>query len=347
MYEIDFLPVESENGSSSKSGDAIAIRFTVQQTQQQAVIVIDAGYQAIGENLVNHINHFYQTNNVDLVISTHPDADHLNGLPTVLERMQVTELMVHQPRLHSRDVSDFSNLEALDNLIKVARQRGTKLSEPFRGETRFGGQLTILGPTVEYYQELLEQHLFEEKMGLGRVLSTRSLVAYTKDLLEYVLSGFPEETLTDEGETSPRNNSSAITLLQVDGHRLLFTGDAGIPALQQAADYYESLYGSFRSYPLNFLQAPHHGSKRNLGPTILNQILGMPNTQYRTVTAFISSAKASKKHPSPKIVNALSRRGCEVCATEGRSIQTGEGAPYRWGWTTLQPIPPLSENEDD
>jgi hypothetical protein len=27
MYEIDFLPVESENGPGSKSGDAIIIHF--------------------------------------------------------------------------------------------------------------------------------------------------------------------------------------------------------------------------------------------------------------------------------------------------------------------------------
>ena len=46
----------------------------------------------------------------------------------------------------------------------------------------------------------------------------------------------PVEVPFDEKEVSPRNNSSMITLHSVDGEALLFTADAGAPALDRAWD---------------------------------------------------------------------------------------------------------------
>ncbi|MFF9627078.1 ComEC/Rec2 family competence protein [Streptomyces griseosporeus] len=345
MYEIDFLPVESESGQGSKSGDAIAVRFSVETEQRNAVMVIDGGFSHVGENLADHIAQYYETDVVDLVISTHPDADHLNGLSTLIGKVQAKELLIHQPRLHTYDVSDFSNLEALDSLISLARSRGVSIVEPFTGLTRFGGQVSILGPTVSYYETLLEQHLAEERSGLSHA-SKASFGSVVRGLLSKALPYLPIETLGDDGETSPRNNTSVITLLRVGLQRMMFTGDAGITSLEGACDEYERTVGSFRVAPLHFFQAPHHGSRRNLGPTILNRILGESGAPHRAgVTAFISSAKISEKHPSPKVVNALIRRGCEVFATEGRTITQSNGAPPRANWITLTPFGPLAEDD--
>ena len=354
MYEVDFLPVESDSGPGSKSGDAIAIRFTVESDGREAIVVIDSGYASIGDNMVEHISRYYGGGSVDLVISTHPDADHLNGLATVLQELDVKELWVHQPRRHRTDVADFSNLEALDNLLDVAKQRGVTVSEPFAGANRFEHQLIVLGPTKVYYEELLDQHLEEERAGGSRSVAASISSAVSRVLglagsaIERVLSFLPEETLTDEGETGPRNNTSTVILLQVDGHRMLFTGDAGIPALEGAADVYEALRGAFADAPLTFIQVPHHGSRRNVGPTILNRMLGHPSAPHAAaVSAFISSAKASKKHPAAGVVNAFTRRGCDVVATEGRAICAPHLAAARPGWVSLAPLPPLDESADD
>ncbi|WP_213000001.1 ComEC/Rec2 family competence protein [Winogradskya consettensis] len=340
--------MENDNQNGGKSGDAITIRFTVESERREAVVVIDGGRGYTSEEIAEHIERYYQTRHIDLMISTHPDADHLDGLAGVIEVLDVDELMIHQPRLHTTDVSDFSNLESLDKLLSTARANGVMLSEPFTGVTRLGGQFTILGPSRSYYEELLAQHLREERSkalyAAGTPFRQRGM-----NLLERKAYGLPAETLTDEGETSARNNSSVISLLTVGGERMLFTGDAGTPALEAAASYYESTIGMFPSYPLSFLQAPHHGSRRNLGPTILNRMIGSPIAPYPgSRVAFISSALAAPKHPSPKVVNALTRRGCFVAATEGRNIcHTGDGAPSRPGWATLAPLPALVEDDDD
>ncbi len=113
MHEIDFLKV----GTEGKSGDAIALRFPYQGIW--AVVIIDGGFVDVGNELVEHVKQWYQTDHVDLVISTHPDADHINGLTPVLEGLDVGELFIHLPRLHRTDVSDWS-AEAVDDLVRVA-----------------------------------------------------------------------------------------------------------------------------------------------------------------------------------------------------------------------------------
>ena len=349
MYEVDFLPVESEEGPGSKSGDAIAVHWR-RTGGDDMVIVIDSGFTNVGDDVADHILKYYPTSYVDLVISTHPDVDHINGIARLLERLDVGELLLHQPRLHHHDVSDFLNIESIDNLLEVAVRRGVQVTEPFSGLSRYDGQLLILGPTVKYYEELIAAHIAEVKTGVAPARATIGgrVGTFAKSLLDYVLDRLPMETLTDEGETGPRNNSSVITLLQLDDRRLLFTADAGIPALEQAADFYEVNVGSFTQFPLRFFQAPHHGSRHNVGPTILDRIMGPRGAPHGTpVTAFVSSAKAAKKHPSPKVVNALARRGADVSASEGIAIRHGNDAPPRVGWSPLDPLPPLREDMDD
>ena len=76
-YEIDFIPV----GEGKKNGDAIAMRIT--KNGKTEIYVIDGGTKASGKALVQHVRHYYETNRVDYLISTHPDMDHISGLKVV------------------------------------------------------------------------------------------------------------------------------------------------------------------------------------------------------------------------------------------------------------------------
>jgi beta-lactamase superfamily II metal-dependent hydrolase len=170
------------------------------------------------------------------------------------------------------------------------------------------------------------------------------------NLFEQALSYLPVETLGDGGVTHPRNNSSVITLLSFKNKRYMFTGDAGIPALEYAAEAYETTFGDFATTPLTFFQAPHHGSKRNVGKTILNRILGHPSAAHNdNFHGFIHAAKASVKHPSPKVTNALIRRGCQLdylAVTNGQTKWHHSGSPEREGWSSFAPYPILAEDEE-
>jgi len=165
------------------------------------------------------------------------------------------------------------------------------------------------------------------------------LVKALSGVKEKVLEALHIETLTDDGVTSAENDSSVILHLNVDGQRLLLTGDAGIPALTWAADYMD--VRGLNTGPLKFMQIPHHGSKRNVGPTILNRLLGEPGTQTTPYSAIASAAEAAPKHPAKRVTNAFIRRGATVGTTEGTAIMHGNTTRPGWG-----PVPPVPFQED-
>src|SRR4051794_32201070 len=101
-YEIDFIPV----GDGERSGDAIALRYgnLSGPRSEQQVYVIDGGNKESGEALVQHITKHYGTDYVDIVLLTHPDADHSSGLTVVLEKLRVGTLYMHQPWNHAEDI---------------------------------------------------------------------------------------------------------------------------------------------------------------------------------------------------------------------------------------------------
>lgn len=207
--------------------------------------------------------------------------------------------------------------------------------------------MTFVGPTKEYYQSLLPgfRGTPEPKEMLQSAFSGL-LGKAASAITNFVDESLNVETLNDDGETSPENNSSAITLINYDDQTYLLTGDAGQPALNNAADY---IYGNgFDFGSLAFVQVPHHGSRRNVGPTVLNRLLGAPKGQDQKVyTAFVSAAsKGQPKHPSRKVANAFRRRGAYVYATQGRNIWHRSNAPNREDYSSIAPLEFYSQVEE-
>ena len=350
MIDIDFISGSNSDPDSTSSYDAIAMRFKEDSDASQKIVVIDGGFSDVGDDVVNFIMDRYGASKIDLMISTHPDNDHLNGLLTIMQQMPVNELLVHQPQLYRDNLNGFTNLDNLDLLLGYAVDAGTTISDPFTGVNRFNGRLIILGPSEDYYRQLLNDQLDPAAKAMFAIRSGLVQASTAiKDLAGKALGQMPAETLDDSGITSPRNSSSVITLLEIDGKRHLFTGDAGIEALEYAADEYESFHGSFSSAPLQFFQAPHHGSRRNLGKSILNRIFGEPGANHSsTHTVFIHAAKASTKHPSPKVTNALIRRGCQqkhLGVTNGSGLWHHFNSEPRDDYSSINSYPILPEDE--
>lgn len=192
------------------------------------------------------------------------------------------ELLLHLPANHGYAQNVWG--DAVPELRSLTRRYGVPITEPFAGLQRFDGALTILGPTQNYYRELLAQYVEEVRAGKS---VAASLGVALEQLAKRALATLPfVETLGEDGVTSPCNNSSVITYWRMDGKRLLLTGDAGIPALRHATDLPMSA-GHGAATPLDFVQAPHHGSRRNLAPSLLDDLLGPRHAPFSaTTTAF-------------------------------------------------------------
>src|SRR5680860_1426438 len=80
-------------------------------------------------------------------------------------QLSVGELLIHRPHDHVDNATEMNNISVVDALIALAGEIGVPTIEPFTGLQRFAGQLTVLGPTREFYDELLVEQLGEEQSG--------------------------------------------------------------------------------------------------------------------------------------------------------------------------------------
>lgn len=343
QYEIDYIPV----GEGEKSGDAICLRYgnLTGPRSEQTVIVIDGGDKKAGEAMVAHIKEYYKTDSVDYVISTHPDGDHASGLCVVLEELRVGALLMHRPWEHAADIKDsFSDdrwtarglgekieksLKHACELETIAARKGITIVEPFQGVGTQDGSIRFLGPSKEFYQDMLAHFRSTPTPKVENGL-LGALFQKAEEVVRLIEDNFGIDILNDdEDTTSAENNTSAILLLTLGEHRLLFTGDAGKTALLGAIAHADSL--SIPLTGLQFLDVPHHGSRRNLNTKILKRMNGS--------TAFISASGENKKHPSKRVTNALAKHGARVFVNRKFTLRHHHNAPARnWGPATVEPF---------
>ncbi len=196
---------------------------------------------------------------------------------------------------------------------------------------------------IDYYEELLSE--IPGAIAAAAASLVRKLAEAAASLVPESLF---EETLTDAGKTSAQNNTSLISMLTVDGRRSILTADAGIPALERAASRLEG--EGYEPGDCKFIQIPHHGSRRNVGPAVLDRLLGDMGTEENRGSAFVSAAKeGAPKHPAKKVTNAFYRRGYKARATQGKAWLYHHEAPARPNYSPGEALPlyGMVESSDD
>jgi hypothetical protein len=148
-------------------------------------------------------------------------------------------------------------------------------------------------------------------MWLGKQsMISRIMDAARAKVESWTTEKWDTERLRDGGQTSASNETSVILYGEFDDdRRVLLTGDAGVNGLTWAANYADSIGLPMQQF--RFVQIPHHGSRRNVGPTILNRIVG----------------------------HAFIRRGGKIIATQGTNKIHYGGFPKREGYTSATPLP--------
>ena len=354
-YEIDFHSV----GNGSKSGDAISMRYFDAVTRSFRVIVVDGGYGETGQKLVEHIRLNYGTSYVDHVVSTHPDNDHISGLTSIMEELKVGHLWLHIPFMHSEAMLRYflssrwtldglrsrlcSEYPAVLNLIDLAGRQNTKIEGAFQG--RQIGPFTILSPSRHFYEGLLPQFRDTPQEDRDILAVLGQLISgvgrrVTRQVLRIVPEDVYVETLQEGGITAAENESSVVLGGVLDAGVILLSADAGILGLTAAADYADAIRLPLGS-ALKLFQVPHHGSRNNISPTLLNRIIGpMANLRSRANTwCVVSAGPMDEAHPRQVVINALLRRGLEPASTREGSLLYVSGMPIRSGMKPLTYLP--------
>lgn len=355
-FELDVLRV----GEESKSGDAMVFRYgDLSNRFGHQVVVVDGGFQQSGHDLVHFIRSVYGTDRVDLVISTHPDADHSSGLRVVLSELSVGYLWMHRPwerLVFAAQLARLLGMRHFDEQLErsfatvaelevLARVKSIPIVEPFAGVTTPDGVVVVLGPSSVYYDELIRS-LEDSHAAAIRQISDQVARRFSQSLRRQREEILGPEALKEPLPDATRSQNNTSTVIFVSPQAdvgLLLTADAGVPALERAIP--PELAGQlWRSRA--FFQIPHHGSKRNIGPAMLDRILpGLGPS----VTAFVSAAEhARPKHPAQSVVNAVLRRGAQVLSNQRGNLLLRSGdAPARYGWGPAPPLEFQGEYEDD
>lgn len=279
-YELRFFRV----GAASKGGDAILLRI-IDEYRNSKVVVIDGGYKETGDAIISYLSLIGITT-IDLVINTHPDIDHISGLIRLFEEdsLTISKLIMNRPWRDSNiKAGYFEDGRITDNSVnkrmteafkyayKLEQVAIQKIGEgniihPVVGNTYFDC-LTILAPSTQLYRsKLLESDKTPTTVNDSSTATfsgtMRKLVRYFKGLM--VL-------LWKDEETSPINETSIVTLLCLPDRNYLLTADAGRTCLDEALKY-KSGNVSISYKPIHVLQLPHHGSRKNISPTLIERI---------------------------------------------------------------------------
>src|SRR5258707_4716999 len=328
-FEIDFLSV----GDGSKSGDAIALRYSAENSFK--LMVVDGGTQESGEKLVELVQTYYRSSHVDYVVCSHPDDDHASGLRVVLDNLSIGELWLHVPWAHSAQTLTLfqnpnwttetlakeihNNYPILAELVQNALSKGVRIYEPFQGLQI--GPFTVLSPSQQTYENLMPLFRDTPEPNQTRVQAWRSRLAdLARRVVEAIQNLVPEswyhETLREGGTTSAENESSTVLYGILNGESVLLTSDAGLNAVSAAIDYATSRGVDLRN-AIWLIQVPHHGSRNNNSPSLLDRLIGTPVSegQSREIRAAASASKGDEPHPRKVVVNAFRRRGVRVFAS--------------------------------
>jgi beta-lactamase superfamily II metal-dependent hydrolase len=366
--EIEFLPV----GKGCKPGDAIVVRYG--EVSAWELMVIDGGSLDSGKALVSHIkSNFGYDAVITHALVTHPDGDHASGMREVLDGLPVRNLWLHtpwqfaavaRPYFANKNWTDQGLAQALrdeygilGDLIDTAVTKHIAIQQPFAGMSI--GPFRVVSPFQNVYPYLIPQ--FDrtpdadqealEAAGFWIGVPPSSLASLLEKAVAKVQKWVPEswenERLKDGGCTSASNESSVVLYGDFGpGRRVLLTGDAGTWGLTMASCF--AARNGLAMQDFMFAQIPHHGSRRNVGPSILNSILGpiKPNGTRAHSCAYVSAPKDDDTHPRKMVLNAYLRRGYEVAATQGKKIVYWGGFPARQGYGPLQMLPFATQVED-
>ncbi|MGO9018381.1 MAG: hypothetical protein ACLQVJ_08530 [Syntrophobacteraceae bacterium] len=367
--EIEFLQV----GDASRAGDAIIIRYG--ELDSFELMIVDGGNIDSGELIVEHVRRYFGRNAViSHAVLTHSDDDHASGLRTVLSELPVSNLWLNvpwwfataaRPYFSNKNWTDaglqnsiMNDYDVISEVVEIAIKKDIPINPPILGAQI--GPFFVLSPHRGVYTLLLPQFdrtpdpdqaaIRASGFWIGKAQPGALGRMFEKVLAKgrrWVEESWENERLREGGVTSASNESSVVLYGDFGvSRRVLLTGDAGIRALSWAAYAAEQATLSLQDFM--FVQIPHHGSRRNVGPTILNRLLGSIQAEGSPsrFSAFVSAPKDDDTHPRMMVLNAFTRRGGRVIATQGSSKIFWGGFPVRPEYTAAERIPFTPKVED-
>jgi len=256
-------------------GDAAIVIYKTTQ------IVIDGGpNNEILECISNHIP--FWDRSIEMVILSHPQKDHFQGLIEVVKRFDVANFLGTELDSSTPDYRVLKELLKQKDVAVVNPRSGMKL--------RVGMiYLDIVWPQSEFlaqYTEEIKNQGNEEQEGQGneipKIKKTGVLGAFTS-------------------RRDP-NDFSVVVIVKYGDFQALFTGDIG-PEINNQLSVNPLIKN------LEYIKVPHHGSKNGLTEKLLKAV--------NPSVAVISAGKGnSYGHPHEEVIKLLRDKEIKILRTD-------------------------------
>ena len=270
-------------------GDCILI-----STDEGTNILIDGGLSPTAEIIKDKVKELKKKNELDLVVLTHIDNDHICGLIALLReenrKIKINKLWFNSANLEiSKETSEKAKGQAIHfekfiNNEKIPYSNNIYLEKDNKDKTYEINEieLKLLSPMVEDVEELNKNWINEEEKDCrGRKVDEKnSQLCIDTRKIEEVEQKFSNEL--KEGliqKNTLENQSSIAFILKYKGKEFLFLADADIEVINNSLER----LGYSKNNPLKveFVKLSHHGSKNNINHRFLDLV---DTEEYITLT---------------------------------------------------------------
>jgi beta-lactamase superfamily II metal-dependent hydrolase len=331
MFRIEMLP--------AANGDALLVRYG--DAANPSVILIDAGtpgaHDAVRDRLMELKDRAHPLN-IELLVITHIDDDHIGGVLALLEKEEV-EVRFRDiwfngyGHLGDEDIQEFGPVQGERlttlltdgtrpwNIASASRSLRVRDGESLPTVTLGGGmKVTLLSPDggkLAKLRQRWEDVVTAEGLIPNAATDSGFDAADNSDIERF--GPIDLDTLAAEAfheDTAPANGSSIAFLAEYDGRRVLFAADAHPGRLIQSID---TLVGPGNKLALDVCKLSHHGSNHNTSPDLIDRL---DCTRY-----LISTNGARFKHPHRPAMARIIKHG-----TQGKELIFNYRSDYTVIW---------------
>lgn len=309
IFKIELLP--------ARYGDCIWITYGTLGNMRQ--ILIDGGTRGTRSEIIEKIVSLpKEERKLELLVVTHIDQDHLQGIQAFLEQdqlgVEIKDFWFNGwKHLPTDDVEEFGARQA-ENMTKEILRHRLAWNHSFNGKAVFinktaplpvvtlpgGLRLTLLAPTLKALRELRPVWEREIKKaglvpGFGSLeqpLIDDNIEAFGS--VEPDVNGLNNEPFKED--ESEANASSIAFLAEFEGKRALFLGDS-LPSQVQSSLRLLQPSGKFK---VDLVKVSHHASSGNTSPELIEML---------DCKRFAISTNGSiYRHPKPVTIARLIKR---------------------------------------
>jgi len=260
-------------------GDSILV-----STDEGTHILIDGGEEGTYAEIEEYM-YENEIDKLDLVVLTHIDGDHINGIIEMMEEKDnwnkikeiwfndsTIKIAIKNGEIGYGDGNALEDLIAESSIIHKKNISFHKNCEKNEREYNIGSdiKLTLLSPKFEDLgTQVNEWKTYNGEIAGKSCIDRRNIEEIVELFKNENMNKAKTKKLAKATSMSLANKTSIAFILEYDGKEFLFLGDADIKVINKSLidlGYFE------KPLKIEFVKLAHHGSKKNINEAFLNLI---------------------------------------------------------------------------